>query len=138
MNCPFCNINKEKARIIKEGKSVFVVFSNPRLIEGHLLVISKRHVEKLSEFSREEREELLNTAIEFQEKILSKISTGCDIRCNYRPFQKQDGLKIDHFHLHLQPREFKDELYEKCQIFEKEIFRQLTEEETDKINKLLG
>lgn len=137
MNCPFCNIDKEKTRIIRKGKNIFVVFSNPRLMEGHLLVIPKRHVEKLSELNKEEREELFETVIDFQEKILSKISKGCDIRQNYRPFQRQDNLKVSHLHIHLQPREFEDQLYKKSQIFEKEIFRGLTKTEIGRVNKLL-
>jgi diadenosine tetraphosphate (Ap4A) HIT family hydrolase len=137
MNCPFCNINKEKTRIIREGKNVFVVFSNPRLMESHLLVIPKRHVEKLSELNKEEKEELFETVIDFQEKILSKIAKGCDIRQNYRPFQDQDNLKVDHLHIHLQPRKFKDELFLKTQVFEKGLFKELKEEEIEKILSLL-
>ncbi len=100
------------------------------------MVIPKRHIEKLSELNKEEKKELLETIIEFQEKILSKISKGCDIRQNYRPFQNQDNLKVNHLHIHLQPREFKDELYKKSQITEKEIFRELEEGEIDKILEL--
>lgn len=137
MNCPFCNITEDRTKIIKKGKNVFVILSDPRLTEGHLLIIPKRHVEKLSELNKKEKEKLLNTAIEFQEKILLKISTGCDIRCNYRPFQKENGLKVNHLHIHLQPREFEDKLYKKSQIFEKKIFKQLTNKEISKISKLL-
>jgi len=137
MDCPFCNINKEKTRIIKQGRYCYVCFSNPRLMEGHLLVISKRHVEKISELSKEEKEELFNLVIEYQEKILKNIAKGCDVRQNYRPFQIQDKLKLDHLHIHLQPRKFEDELYQKSQISEKDIFKSLTQEEINKITKLL-
>lgn len=136
MNCPFCDINKEKTRIIKERKKVFVILSNPRLMPGHFLVIPKRHVEKISELNEDERKELFNTVVEFQEKILSKFASGCDIRQNYRPFQKQNKLKVDHLHIHLQPREFKDELYERCQIFEKDLFKELSDEEKEKLFNL--
>jgi len=138
MNCPFCNINKDKTRIIKEGKHTFVIFSNPRLMEGHLLVIPKKHVVKISELNEEEKKELFDTVIEFQEKILEKISSGCDIRQNCRPFQPQDNLKLDHLYIHLLPREFKDGLYKDCQIYEKGIFKDLTAEEVGRISKLLG
>jgi diadenosine tetraphosphate (Ap4A) HIT family hydrolase len=134
MDCPFCKTDKEK--IIKEGKTVFVILSNPRLVKGHLLVIPKRHVERISELSEEERKELFKTVIEFQEKILSKFFPGCDIRQHYRPFQKQNNLKINHLHVHLLPREFKDNLYQNCQIFEKKIFKKLTKEEIKKLNRL--
>ncbi|MBI2106939.1 HIT family protein [Candidatus Woesearchaeota archaeon] len=137
MDCPFCNINKEKTRIIKEKSKTFVILSNPRLMPGHLLIIPKRHVENLSELSTEERKELFDTLIEFQEKILKNIASGVDMRQNYRPFQKQDNLKVNHLHIHLQPRELFDELYEKCQIFEKNVFKELSKEEMEKFSKLL-
>ncbi|RLJ00715.1 MAG: hypothetical protein DRP06_01335 [Candidatus Aenigmatarchaeota archaeon] len=69
-NCPFCNINPEKTQILKNGDSVRVIFSNPCLMPGNLLVIPKRHVEKISDLNEEEQQELFKTIIEFQEKFL--------------------------------------------------------------------
>lgn len=138
MDCPFCNINSEKTRVLKEGKFVKVVFSNPRLMAGHLLVVPKRHIEKISDLNKDEQEELFKTIIEFQERILSKVTSGCDIRQNYRPFQKQDRLKVNHLHFHLLPRALFDELYEKCQIFEKNIFKELSPKELNKMLKILS
>lgn len=137
MICPFCEISKEKARIVAEGEHSFVILSNPRLMDGHVLVIPKRHVEKLSELEDYELKELMSKVVEFQEKILAKISKGCDIRQNYRPFQKQDSLKVNHLHIHLQPRELFDELYAKCQVFETNIFKSLKDDEIKKILEIL-
>ena len=137
MECPFCNINKERNRIITEKIYVYVILSNPRLIPGHLLVIPKRHVEKISELNKEEKQELFDTVIEYQEKIILKIATGCDITQKYRPFIKQSRLKVDHIHIHLLPRELNDELYKRSQIYETDIFKDLTDIESDKIIKLL-
>lgn len=137
MTCPYCAIRENKReRILKEGKSVFVVLSNPRLMPGHMLVIPKWHVLKLSELRDEERKELFDTVLEFQEKIVKNFSAGCDIRQNYRPFIAQNNLKIDHAHIHLLPREFEDELYQKSMQFEKEVFQPLSREEEDKFIKL--
>jgi len=136
MDCPFCNIEKEKSRIIKTGNSVFVVLSNPRLMPGHLLVVPKRHVEKLSELKEGEKKELLETVLEFQEKILSNLTSGCDIRQNCRPFLKQSRVKVNHLHFHLQPREFKDELYRVSQIHETDLFKELSEKERTKFIQL--
>lgn len=137
MDCPFCDIDKERNTVIKYYKDVFVMFSNPRLMEGHLLVVPKRHVEKISELNEEEKKELFDTVIKYQEKILKNIAPGCDIRQHYRPFLKQSELKINHLHIHLQPRDFDDELYKKCQIYYKDVFKELTEQEINKISKLL-
>ncbi|MEK6800639.1 MAG: HIT domain-containing protein [Nanoarchaeota archaeon] len=136
--CPFCELNKEKTRVIWEGEKVFVVLSNPRLMKGHILVIPKRHVGKISELDEEEREELFKTVLDFQERILGKIAKGCDIVQNYRPFQKEGRLKVYHLHVHLRPRELFDELYEKSQIHETGIFRELDENEKDEVAGLLS
>lgn len=139
MECPFCSTGLEKTKneIIANKKFVRVIFSNPRLMPGHLLVIPKSHVERLSELNEAERKELFGTIIEFQEKILNTIASGCDVREHYRPFQKQDALKVNHIHFHLQPRELFDELYEKTQVFEKNIFQSLPSEELEELKKLL-
>ena len=135
MECPFCNI-KNTEIILCSSKNVVVIMSNPRLVPGHLLVVPKRHVEKVSELNSSERKELFDTCIEFQEQILKNISTGCDIKQSDKPFLKQGRLKIDHIHFHLLPREFKDELYEKSQKFETDMFIDLTKEEINKFSKL--
>ena len=136
MDCPFCSIIKTKDRIIKECKYCFVILSNPRLVPGHLLVIPKRHVEKTSQLNKKERDEIFRIIIKFEEKILKKFSSGCDIRSHYRPFMKQSWVKVDHIHFHLQPREFKDELYQKAQKYEMDVWKEISKEEKEKFNKL--
>jgi len=138
MACPFCEIVKNsKERMLAERAHVVVILSNPRLVAGHLLVIPKRHVLKLQELSEEEQKELFDTVLAWQEKIITRIASGCDIRQNYRPFIKQNDLKIDHAHVHLIPRELEDELYQKSTKFEKDIFAPLAENERQKISLLL-
>lgn len=133
--CPFCNIAK-KERILRDGKSVYVILSNPRLMPGHLLVISKRHVQKLGDLSAKERKELMDMVIEFEEKILSAYALGCDIRQNYRPFLENDGIVVKHLHIHLQPREFHDELWQKSQQSERPLFEKLSVKERDRFIQL--
>lgn len=135
MSCPFCNLNKEKTRIIKETKSVLVVLSNPRLMPGHLLIIPRRHIEKIAELTKSERKDILETAIEFQEKILAKVASGCDICQHFRPFIPQSNLKINHLHLHIRPRKSKDNLYKTSQRFEK--FKKLNNKEIEQYTKIL-
>lgn len=134
ITCPFCSNIEPKSRIIEEKENSLVILSNPALVRGHLLVIPKRHIEKLSELNEVERKELISQVIKFQEVLLKKFY-GCDIRQNYRPFQKQDGIKVNHLHIHLQPREFEDELFHKSQIFEKSIFRNLSQDELNEIRE---
>ena len=131
-DCPFCGNVELKSRIIDETCNTITILSNPALVNYHLFVIPKKHVEKLSDLTCEERTELFEQAVKFQNILLKKFG-GCDIRQNCRPFQKQDTLKVNHVHIHLQPRTFKDELYTKSQIFETSIFRNLNNYELNRI-----
>ncbi len=133
--CPFCQNNKE--RLLFETDRVKVIFSDPRLTEGHLLVIPKRHVEELWNLSDAELKEILSQLKVLQKKISKTIGTGCDIRQNYRPFLNQNKLKVDHLHFHLIPRTFEDEIYHRTQKDEVILFKDLEEREVKKVSRLL-
>jgi diadenosine tetraphosphate (Ap4A) HIT family hydrolase len=137
-HCPFCALllNPDK-RVLGDYSYSIVIFSDPRLMPGHLLVIPKRHVEKITELSNEEKVEIFHLIEEYQEKILQKLASGCDIRQHYRPFMKQGRLKVNHLHFHLQPRENEDLLYDKVQRYETVIFENLASEELDRLKKIL-
>lgn len=134
--CGFCNLLPKRNKVIYEGKNVFVIPSNPRLTHGHLLVLPKRHIERPSDLNKEERKELFDTILKFQEKILDKVSKGCDIRENYRPFIAQSETKVDHIHFHLIPRELNDEIYEKYEKLQCEVFKMIDEKEVEKTAKM--
>jgi diadenosine tetraphosphate (Ap4A) HIT family hydrolase len=138
MDCRFCGLEeKQSKRILAVLPHTLVAFSDPRLMPGHLLVIPKRHVVGLAELDAEERRELFDTAIEYQTRILKNLASGCDIRQHNRPFLPENDLKVDHVHLHLQPREFEDELYRKSQIHDRELFKPLADDEMEKCAALL-
>lgn len=139
MDCVFCSIEtQEPERVIKTNKNTLVVLSNPRLMPGHMLVVPKRHVEKISELSAEEREEFFNQTVELQEKVLEKFAPGCDISEHYRPFIPNSKFKVAHLHMHIRPRTLDDELYQKVQIHEKEVFTEPTTSEVQKFKALFG
>ncbi len=137
--CVFCEIaSRHGDRILREYEFVFVMFSDPRLMPGHLLVIPRRHAEKLSELSADEKTELFKIVEQYEEKLLRSGAPGCDIRSHYRPFMPESRLKVDHLHIHLLPRAFGDELYKKSMIFEKELFTPLHDEELERYRKQLN
>lgn len=137
MDCPFCTIKvSEQHRTLHEGEHVFVILSDPRLVEGHVLVIPKRHVEYAFEMNDYERKELFDTLLEWQERIMERYSKGCDIRQNCRPFQSQDWIKQHHVHFHLQPRFLEDEIWHAFQKKEREVFQSLPKEECEKFMSL--
>lgn len=138
MTCRFCNLSEnEHQRVIAEHSHCVVIFSNPRLVPGHLLVIPKRHVLHLSELEADERKELFDVAITYQDRLL-KVAAGCDIKQHNRPFLPESDLKVDHVHVHLIPREFEDELYQKCHRHERELFKPLISNEITNYKALLS
>ena len=134
--CPFCATAREEQRTLKDGKYMYVILSNPRLMPGHLLVIPKRHVMRLVELTKEERDELLNLLIEFEEKILQKLSAGCDIRQSYKPYVENNRTSVKHFHFHLYPRDLNDELHQTTDPVQKPLYQDLPEEEKERLSKL--
>ncbi len=140
MECPFCDLQSEENanRVYEQTKNYAVIFSNPHKMSGHLLVIPKRHVEAIWDLTPEERSELFEVLCDLQKRITSTLSTGCDIRQNYRPFLEQSKLKVDHIHFHLLPREFGDELFTECEIDENKLWKDLTAEEVEKTTQRLN
>ncbi len=132
--CPFCNVNE---RIIKETELALIILSNPRKVPGHFLVIPKRHIERPWDLSHEEIQSIFELISIIQQTIVSKLNAGCDIRQNYRPFMKQDRIKVDHVHYHVYPRMLEDELYQKVEKFEREMFVPLPAGEAETMAKLL-
>jgi len=137
MTCPFCDLDLSKNRKLFDGKEVYVIFSNPRLMKGHLLVIPKRHVEKPFLLSASERTEMLDTALLFQEKLMKSFE-GCDIRQHCRPFIPESMTKVDHVHFHLQPRNNEDELYKAVQIHQDKLWTEPIKEEIAEITEKLN
>lgn len=105
-------------------------------MKGHLLIIPYRHVEKLSQLSKDERQEILDVTIKYQEKILKK-HWGCDIKQNCRPQLPENYLSVHHIHIHLLPRKFNDELYKKVQMKQQDVFKEVTKKEVEEIKKIL-
>lgn len=104
---------------------------------GHFLVSPKRHVEKPWELTPEELQAVFELILFVQKRITERLSAGADVRQNYRPFLKQSRLKIDHVHYHVMPRNLEDELYDRAEKYETDLFADLSDEEHDKMAKLL-
>lgn len=137
MTCPFCRPDERKERILDRSTHCFVLLSNPRLMPGHLLVVPTRHVEQLTDLPSEERDDLFATAITWQNRLMDRLASGCDLRQHCRPFLEESALTVRHVHLHLQPRFLDDELYQHSQIHEKKLFAPCNNEEQQSMKKCL-
>lgn len=136
-DCPFCGEVLKENRTLKEGKLAYAILSNPRLMPGHVLVIPRRHVEKISELTKDEYDEIFNLLVEFQAKIITKLSSGCDMRQNFKPYLENSRTHVDHVHFHLLPREVNDELQE-AEKSRMPMYRDLPDEEKQKLVSLLS
>lgn len=128
IKCRFCEVDSDKSRVVELFKHCYVMFSNPRIVPGQLLVIPNRHVERLSELNGAELTELIKVVNTYCDKILT-FAGGYMIKNNYMPFLGESEKKVNHLHIHILPRYDKDELYTKCLIHENELFQKLTEAE---------
>ncbi len=132
--CPFCNPDE---RVLKDNEHAQVILSNPRKVPGHFLVVPKRHVEKPWELTKNELSDIYDLIFFIERRIIGKLGDGCDVRQNYRPFQNQDRLKVDHVHFHVIPRALEDYIYQVSEKYDTELFATLDEAEAAEVAKLL-
>ncbi|NLX84027.1 MAG: HIT family protein [Synergistaceae bacterium] len=98
MSCIFCEIDD----YILDNELVFAVFDKTPINKGHMLFITKRHVENFFDITKEEREaifELIDEAKPMLDQIYSP--EGYNIGVN---IGKVAGQSVMHVHVHLIPR----------------------------------
>ena len=99
-SCIFCFLSS--SRIEAETNSFQLVYDNYPISKGHMLVISKRHIESFFELTKNEYIEL-HEIINHAKKILDS---------NFKPDSynvgindgKAAGQTIPHLHIHIIPR----------------------------------
>lgn len=132
--CPFCILRQP---VIKENEFAYALLSHPRKVEGHALVIPKRHVEKPWELSDEEVLSIFDLIRMVQKKIIGTLGSGCDVRQHHRPFLQESRYKVNHVHYHVMPRNFEDALFQTGDSNEHSLFVDLLPEEFERVRKIL-
>ena len=133
--CPFCDLGE---RVVVDNRHANLFLSNPRKVEGHVLVTPKRHIEKPWEMSDEELIAVFSLIKVAQDRLISEFGGGVDVRQNYRPFMKQGRVKVDHTHYHVYPRTNEDELYQQVERHETPLFIGLGADEEARISSLFN
>lgn len=106
-DCIFCKIAKGEIphnRVYEDKNSVAFLDASP-VEKGHILIIPKKH----STWMQETDDEILSNIFKLAKKIMlaMKIVLGCDyIQVSVV------GKDVPHFHVHLIPRHFGDNLRE--------------------------
>lgn len=97
--CPFCELNKNE--ILKQNKFAILTLAKAPYTKDHLLVLPKKHVFKLNDLTKQEKDTL--EALEYYAlKKLHKKHKNVSVL--YREGnKKQVGKSIDHLHIHIIP-----------------------------------
>lgn len=113
MACVFCAIAEGKipcATVFESEKSLVIMDIFPEA-PGHCLVLPKTHFLKPGDLPAHEFHELVDLVVRVQDAIVaSGLGQGTNLVQNYWPFVPEGGLKVDHVHFHLVPRNPGDEL----------------------------
>ena len=111
MDCIFCKIieRKESAEIIFEDEKVIAFLDIKPIHFGHILVVPKIHCKDFVDIPDEDLHALINgTKIVAKALLESLKPDGYNIFSNNG---KAAGQSIFHFHMHITPRYFKDEIH---------------------------
>lgn len=99
--CVFCKIingDIPSKKIYEDDKLIVIMDINP-VVDGHLLVIPKNHVEDFTKLDKDLLLHIYDVAKELGLKEMNKLnSKGLTLTVNYG-----DAQEVKHFHLHLLP-----------------------------------
>lgn len=98
--CPFCDL-KEKYLVVN-GKTCVLTVNLFPYVDGHLMVIPKRHIEKSSQLTEEETIET-HTLITKGIKLLKNEFSYTCINVLYREGGQNAGQSLLHSHTHILP-----------------------------------
>lgn len=107
--CPFCDLKKKY--IITEKEGMILTVNLFPYIDGHLMVIPRRHVELFDDLNKTEWEAghyLINLGM----KLIKKQANIDNVNVLYRE-GKRAGASLKHFHIHILPITDKFMKYEK-------------------------
>ena len=118
----FCKIvnNEVTSRKIYEDDLVIAILDAYPEVDGHTLIIPKKHYTDYKDLDENIINHIFNVAKILEERLMTKLnSTGIMIAFNYG-----DRQAIKHFHLHLLPDYNKNKATKDLD----EVFKLLTEE----------
>jgi diadenosine tetraphosphate (Ap4A) HIT family hydrolase len=99
--CPFCSEKVLKRQQVYENDYFRIILEHCPIIEGHLLVIPKRHIMKAHELTQEEGASLIEAIQKTVQAFRSTFDT--DEYIVYEKNGPHAGQSVFHVHFHLIP-----------------------------------
>ena len=105
--CLFCEIQGEseekRVGILKRGRHWFVILNLFPYTNGHIMIVANRHIERLSDITAEEGEELIEL-LSLCERALNEAyrPEGLNVGANFGA--SAGAGVVGHLHFHLCPR----------------------------------
>jgi len=100
-NCIFCKIVKGEipSKKIYEDEDILVIMDTDPKVDGHALVIPKKHYTDFKELDDGITNKMMNVVKKVTPKMMERLeATGLTMAVNYGASQA-----VKHFHLHLLP-----------------------------------
>ncbi len=100
--CIFCDLQSDRSKIIHETELVFSVWDSYPVTQGHILIISKRHVTNFFELNNDEKKSIAEEITYLKQFLDNKYHPdGYNIGINNGAAA---GQTVFHLHIHLIPR----------------------------------
>ena len=113
MSCVFCNIDKSKLEntIIDESDSFVVLPTIGALVDGYLMIISKRHINSMAELEEKERAEYEFLIEKYRNKFKNIYNKFPIVFEHGSPINNSDmkASSVIHAHTHIVNHQFLDE-----------------------------
>ncbi len=101
-NCVFCNFSDDEPDIILEDEDFIVKRNIKPLVEGHSLVIPKKHFETFSDLPADLYSKFLEITKKAVDILLEETGAkGYNLVANNG---EESGQEVFHLHLHILPR----------------------------------
>lgn len=134
-DCSFCNPKIIDAQAVFEGEHLRVLVDYAPCAYGHLLIMTKRHVQKFHELLPEEINELLPLVQKTVGVFQKVLQTD-----NYLVLEKNGGeawQSVPHVHFHLLPVDKKNYKSKKYSTIIKNLFNRATPLDKHELQKVV-
>ena len=135
MKCIFCDIDQSKIEntIIEKTKYFYILPTLGSLVDGYVLIVTKRHINSMSELNDNELEEYKTIIAKYQ-KLFNKIYNKTPIVFEHGTPNQNSKMKansVTHAHTHIVNINFKNEK----ELLEKYNFKEINNLKEIETNK---